>query len=443
MIAAVNSLAGRLLLASVLLLPVFLGATGFYLDRSHRLAIEAAESEQLQLLILTLLAEAEFDRQLELPQQLLEARFNQPDSGLYAQVTDEEGRSLWASSSTLTLVPASPQAQIAALEVGGKYFARGEHLFQLSYKVAWLTQAGEEVPLVFTVSETVKPADAQLSVYRWRLMLWLGGSALLLIACQAIILFWGLRPLRRLAEEITAIESGAAQGLGEAYPRVVWAVTDSLNTLLSSEKNRRDRVRNTLSDLAHSLKTPLAVIRTADPLEPDFSHVVREQAEQMEEIVGYQLQRAVGGSHTLLQMVPVAPTVERLKVSLLKVYADRALTIDLELDAGAVFRGDERDLLELLGILLDNACKYGRARVLVRATGGGAQPLVLSVEDDGEGIPEQLREAILERGVRADSRQSGHGIGLAVAADLAENYLGKLELASSSLGGALVRVQLS
>jgi two-component system, OmpR family, sensor histidine kinase PhoQ len=441
MISPVNSLAGRLMLASVLLLPLFLGVTGLYLDRSQRLGIEAAQSQRMQLLMLTLLAEAEFDGRLELPQQLLEARFNQPDSGLYAQVENNEGARLWASVSTLTLEPEKLKLDAPVLAIGDRHFARGDNLFQLSYKVAWQVQGEAETPLLFTVLETVKPVDAQLAIYRRQLLLWLGGSAALLILCQGVILLWSLRPLRKLAEEISALESGTAQTLDDSYPQEIQAVTNSLNTLLHSEKSRSDRVRNTLSDLAHSLKTPLAVIRSANTADQDFGPLVREQTAQMEEIVSYQLQRAVGSSHKLLQVVLLAPVVERLKSSLQKVYADKLVSIDVAIEPGSEFRGDERDLFELMGILLDNACKYGSGRVEVRACGGGTQPLKLSVEDDGEGIPAQLRDAIVQRGVRGDSRQGGHGIGLAVAVDLAQNYSGTLTLDKSLLGGARVCVE--
>lgn len=218
-------------------------------------------------------------------------------------------------------------------------------------------------------------------------------------------------------------------------------MTSSLNTLLASEKKRRERARDTLSDLAHSLKTPLAVIRSADARDEDYAQLVKEQTEHMEQIVTYQLQRAVGGSHRLLQMVPLAPVVQRLQTSLLKVYADKGVVIELNTQAHSVFRGDERDLMELLGILMDNACKYGHHKVQVTTTGGGSRPLVITVEDDGEGIPPQVQKAIFERGVRADRQQSGYGIGLAVAADLVESYLGSLQVAKSRFGGAHLRVE--
>jgi two-component system sensor histidine kinase PhoQ len=437
-----DSLAGRLLLASALLLPLFLGATGLYLDRSQRLNIEAAVAERLQLQILTLLAEAEFDQTLRLPQQLLEARFNRPESGLYALVTDSDGQVLWSSLSAPPVDLVGHPLGLSKLGIGGRDFARRDAIFQYSYQVVWETEEGLAVPLLFTVRETVDQADTLLGVYRRSLIVWLGGSALLLFACQTLILFWGLRPLRLLAVDISDIESGASDELGDAYPREILAVTNSLNTLLVSEKKRRERARDTLSDLAHSLKTPLAVIRSADVHEQDYAQLVKEQTERMEQIVTYQLQRAVGGSHRLLQMVPVAPVVERLQKSLLKVYADKSMVIELDTHAESIFRGDARDLMELLGILMDNACKYGHQKVRVITSGGGSRPLVITVEDDGEGISPQVHKAIFERGVRADRQQSGYGIGLAVAADLVESYLGSLQVAKSKFGGALLRVEL-
>lgn len=437
-----DSLAGRLLLASALLLPLFLGATGLYLDRSQRLGIEAAVAERLQLQILTLLAEAEYDQALRLPEQLLEARFNLPDSGLYALVSDADGWLLWSSPSALTPDLGAASLALRSLEAGSAHFERRNGFFQRSYRVIWETDQGASVPLLFTVYEATEQVDAQLAIYRQSLFVWLGGSALMLFVCQAFILFWGLRPLRTLAGDITNIESGAADELGDAYPREIQTVTSSLNLLLASEKKRRERARSTLADLAHSLKTPLAVVRGADITAADYPELVQEQTEQMEQIVAYQLQRAIGGSHQLLQRVSVSSVVQRLQTTLSKVYIEKGIEVELDTDPDSVFRGDSRDLMELMGILMDNACKYGEQRVRVTTRGGGSRPLVIIVEDDGKGIPPELHQAVLKRGARLDSQQSGHGIGLAVAADLVDSYLGSLQVQKAELGGACLRVVL-
>ncbi|MFT6958386.1 MAG: two-component system sensor histidine kinase PhoQ [Halieaceae bacterium] len=433
------SLAGRLLLASLLILPLFLGLLGFNLDRSYRLGLEAAEEQRLHLHVLTLLAEAEYDDSLWFPEQLLEPRLNQPDSGLYAYVTDAEAKLLWSSGSAITL---GYYPEPRKLATGGSSFARRGEVFDYTYRILWQTEAGLEVHLLFTVLEHAGPLEASLAVYRQSLATGLGGVTLLLIICQGLLLLWGLQPLRRLARDIDAIEYGTSESLKGNYPTEVQALTKSLNTLIAGERLRRERVRNTLGDLAHSLKTPLAVLRSGDSSQQGFDDLVKEQTNQMSQIVDYQLQRAVGGSHRLLGLVSVMSVVERLRDSLVKVYANKNLLIDVAISAATVFRGDERDLMEVMGNLMDNACKYGSQHVRVGAIGGGTTPLKFWVEDDGEGIHPKMRPMMIGRGMRADTRHLGQGIGLAVAVDIVASYQGSLMIDDSPLGGALVSVEL-
>ncbi|MFT4519915.1 MAG: two-component system sensor histidine kinase PhoQ [Halioglobus sp.] len=434
-----QSLKGRLFLASLILLPLFLGGTGLYLQRSYQLSLESAESERLQLQVLTLLAEAEFEQSLRMPAQLLESRFNQPNSGLYAVVTNPGGEVLWSSASAITEDLKKILSDPATLATGEKAFSRSDEMYQYSWSVVWETDTGEEAALIFSVLETTRPTLAQLDSLRQSLLLWLGGATLSLLVLQMLVLLWGLRPLGELATDIARIESGQTDKLGGPYPSEIQLLTDNLGSLLQVEKQRRERTRNTLSDLAHSLKTPLAVIRSADEQSTDYGTLVSEQVQQMEQIVSYQLQRSTGGTHNLLRLIPVHSLAERLRSSLLKVYHDKALQLEMNIPADCQFRGDERDLLELLGNLLDNACKYGTSKVRVIASGSASQ-LSLSVEDDGAGIPLNLRTAILERGARADTSKLGQGIGLAVAADIADSYGGQLQITDSELGGAKVIV---
>jgi two-component system sensor histidine kinase PhoQ len=437
--ALTGSLAGRLLLASLVLLPLFLGFTGAYLDRAHRLSVEAAQEERLQLQVLTLLAEAEYDGELWLPETLLEARFNQPDSGLYALISSD-GQLLWSSPSSLTLELSSVSAKLPGLAPGESELVQWDDFYQYAYQVLWETEAGEEAPLLFTVLESSGPVAAELDSYRNSLLLWLGSAGLLLLIGQGGILYWGLRPLADLAMDLQCIEAGGSDHLKGDYPREIQTVTDNLNTLLSTEKLRRERVRNTLADLAHSLKTPLAVIRGTSTDGPEYGSVVDEQVDRMEQIVSYQLQRAVGGSHRLLQTIQVGPVAQRLRVSLLKVYADKAVDIELLIEEQAMFRGDARDLMEMLGNLMDNACKYGRGSVRVSASKAADGKLRICVEDDGPGIDEALHEQILQRGTQADTQAGGQGLGLAVTVDIVATYRGELDIDRSCMGGALLRV---
>ena len=437
-----NSIAGRLVLGSALLLLLFLTVSGWYLERSHRRSLEAAAVERLQLQVLTLLAQAEFDGNFSLPAELIESRYNQPNSGLYARVSDASGNLLWLSPSAVSLPVAVTAAAPEPLAPGERRFSRNHELYILAWQVVWAAGEGADIPLQFAVMETTAPLEADLAEYTHGLRLWLGGSALLLLFLQALVLGWALRPLRRLAGEVAAIESGDAELLGENYPREIQPLTSNLNTMLGGERKRRERVRNTLADLAHSLKTPLAVLRGADSEQAGFAELVREQSAQMEQIVNYQLQRASGGNHRLLQLIPVAPVLARLRESLQKVYADKAPCITIDVAPDCRFRGDERDLMEVLGNLMDNACKYGNSQVQVRAEGGASRPLRIHIEDDGPGIPAGERERSLRRGTRLDQLTPGQGLGLAVAADIVASYRGRLEIKDSALGGAMVTLVL-
>lgn len=439
MARVLNSLSGRVVLASLLLLPLFLGVSGLYLERSHRLSIEAAEAERLQLQIFTLLAQAEYDSRLQLPNELIETRLGRPGSGLYARVYGRRGDLLWQSPSAEAIGLSRPDDQPPALAPGQRSFRRLGGLFQVAYQVVWETDEGREIPLLFEVLETTAAVDADLALYRRHLLLWLGGAAILLVLCQLAILAWGLKPLRTLARDIAKVEAGVADGLKGRYPVEVQAVTDNLNTLLNSERQRGERARSTLADLAHSLKTPLAVIASADSNAGDYPSLVREQTARMQDIVSYQLQRAVGGTHQLLRAVDVEPLAARLRSSLSKIYADRDTCIELAIPQGTRFRGDQRDLLEMLGNLLDNACKYGRGQVRVHAE-QDSRGLQLAVHDNGPGVDAALRQRVLQRGARADSQRQGQGIGLAVVNEIAASYNGTMEITDSPLGGACVRL---
>ena len=214
----------------------------------------------------------------------------------------------------------------------------------------------------------------------------------------------------------------------------------------------QSRYRNSLDDLAHSLKTPLALMqsfceRKSEQLGDEHA-LVREQVQRMDGIIEHQLQRAaVSGRAALARSVPLAPVLERLLRSLDKVYREKQVDVALELDAGATFYGDEADLTEVLGNLLDNAYKYCSRTVQVRARGSGraASPagLEITIEDDGQGIKPELTATVLQRGRRADETVPGHGIGLSMAREIIDVYGGQLEIAASRLGGAMIRVRFN
>jgi len=448
------SLRDRLLLTATLVLLVFLGLMGLVLDQAFQRSAEESVAERLLIQIYGLLSVMEVDNEvLLLPEVLQEPRFNNPGSGLFALVLDGEGQELWRSPSSVDLVlPGDEQTGLyLGLEPGIERFSRADqssHFF-LSYKILWLGAGEISSPYVFVVIQTMDAYFREIQSYRNNLWGWLVGVVLVLIVIQGLVMKWGLAPLGQLAGDLKAIEDGEQEYLDGEYPAEIAGVTKNLNLLLSSERQQRERYRTTMADLAHSLKTPLAILKgTANQLGYQDSDTVAgktidEHVNRMDQIVGYQLERAVVNSAKLIKKsIQVQPIVEKLITAMEKVYCDKAIKIELNF-RDSTFFGDERDIMEVLGNILDNACKYGRHQVRLDVGKQDDLDLMMVVEDDGPGITEENRSRILSRGTRLDSKESGQGIGLAVVAEIVERYGGKMEVGESLLGGAKITVALS
>ncbi|PVV18796.1 MAG: histidine kinase [gamma proteobacterium symbiont of Ctena orbiculata] len=438
----------RLLLAASLVLGAFLGLTGLALDKAFRSASEEALQARLFSSVYALLAAAEEDQagRLKMPGVMTDPRFNRPDSGLYAEVSGMQGNYRWQSPSSLgRRFGFLRQMQPGESKIE-RFNLQGSSAMVLSFGVVWEDFQGRELEYVLAVAEDLKPLREQVAAFRDSLFLWLGGAALLLLLVQGWVLRWGLHPLREVAQALTEIESGRADQLQGDYPKELNGLTSNINSLIRHAQARQQRYRDSLGDLAHSLKTPLAVLQGVaekESGEPQSSqHTLREQVERMNQIVSHQLQRAAAsGSSVLTQNLSVKPVVERIAGSLDKVYREQRINWELEVAEETLFRGDEGDLMELLGNLMENACKYGNGHVRVQAETG--QDLYLRVEDNGKGIPTDQFEAVLQRGHRADQQLPGQGIGLSVAADIVSAYGGRIEIGvAEQLGGVAVHVHL-
>lgn len=441
-----RSLAGRFLLASILLLPLLLGVSAYMLDLAFRRSLLSGEEERLRAHIYLLLGAAEFvDGSLWMPEEFQEPRLNQIDSGLYGWISSRDDPLLWQSPSAKLLEASLPATAIipgnTAFDVVGS--SQGP-LFAYTHDVVWETDEGEQVIRVGILHHQ-QTLEAEQSAYRQQLWRWLGLLAVLVILTQALILKWGLRPLKALAGDLRLIESGAEPQLTGEYPREIQTVTDSLNQVLNSQHNQRERYRHTMDDLAHSLKTPLSLMQgslQSGNSNRDSSAVIAEQIQRMRQIVDHQLKRALITTTGLPgKAIAVAPLAHRLVDSLNKVYREKAVATDIRIDADCFFSGDQRDLLELLGNVIENAYKYCHQRVLISAEQQHGE-VTLRIEDDGPGIPSTQRETILARGARADTATAGQGIGLAVAVDIISGYRGSLSITGSSLGGAAFVIKL-
>lgn len=449
------SIQTRLVISFSILLFVFLGLTGVVLDRAFRTSIEAGASERLQPQIYLLLAAADFsDGEFYFLEDLREPRFSQLNSGLYGFISRPSLGELWRSDSALAFSLADPQVLRQSVQIGETQFfktmnADGEEYFVLSYGVLWENGISE---YNFTVMENAAPYYSEISNFRTSLWSWLGGVALLLLLIQYFLMRWGLSPLHRMARDLKQIETGEKNKLAENYPQELQGVTKNLNVLIETERKQQERYRTTLGDLAHSLKTPLAVIagvmQTLSKKAGDNNEqldAVEEQLGRMNQIVSYQLQRAVqsNNSSALARQVLVKPVVEKVLDALAKVYRDKSVFVTQYLDADALFYGDERDLLEVLGNVLDNAFKYGRGKVSIRtdSTVVDFQGLEIVIEDNGYGISEEKQEFVLQRGARADTLVQGQGIGLAVVTDIVGSYDGTIAVGASDLGGAKITMR--
>jgi len=449
------SLQARSLLAAGIALAAFLGFTGFALDEAIYQTLRSALHDRLQSYAYSYIANSDVSRAKRwLPPEVGPGPFDRPGTGLYAGVVgpiDLDGAKSehWRSASALGKeLPFDTVLKKGEERFSGPLPTPSGEIYLYSIGVEWeVPNRGSTLELTLHIAEDAELLEGQRDVFRQSLFVYLGGFGLLLLVLLLGTLRWSLRPLRRVADDLARVERGEREHLSAAdYPRELAGLASNLNEFVDSEREHLQRYRNTLADLAHSLKTPLAVIR--NELESGASGepmrwTVLEQAGRMDQIVAYQLSRAATSGHTTFAApIRLQAPAEEVVASLEKVYAAKNVLCEFDIDPKARFYGEEGDLLELLGNLLENAFKWASSRVLFSATtriarGSRRSGLVLSVEDDGPGIPADQVDHLLQRGVRGDERVQGHGIGLSIVQDLLKAYRGKLEVTQSeTLGGA-------
>jgi len=446
------SLNARLVAAASVVLLLFLGVTGFVLEQGFRNSIEAAQKESLQVHANALIAATELglDGVARLTHALPEARFFNMNSGLIGEFSSNDGEQKWVSPSMTGIGLSLP----TGLERGEQRFSQkvsagGQKFYVFSVGVTWGEQQGPHGGYTFSVAEDAADVAGEVHGFRRILLGGLATVALVLLMVQGFVLRWSLRPVRQVAEELQDIEQGQREQLTADYPRELRLLTENINALIRNNREHLARYRNGLSDLAHSLKTPLALLQSS--IDKNDEHKADDRAQshidQMAQIIDYQLQRAaMSGRKTLMAPIDVREVARKIIDAMNKVHGDKSVICHLHVDSGVNFSGDQGDLMELLGNLVDNAYKWCRHRVEIHASRGvmeGArEAIVLAVADDGPGIPAQWSDVVIRRGVRGEPQVAGHGIGLAVVHDIVKVYGGSLEISRSSLGGAEIRIQL-
>lgn len=433
------SLSIRLVAAALVWVVLLLAAGGGVLALAFRGAVEEEYGRRLDAVLKTLVASVEVapGGALEMTRPLGDPRFDRLYSGWYWQVTAPDGqqlrsRSLW--DATLAPQPGGPDLQLRALDG-----PRGEPLLVAERDVRFGGQSAATHVLVAgdrrEVSDGVRRFDVLLAAS-------LGLLGLGVMVAIVLQVRFGLRPLRALQSDLRAVRQGDAPRLSGRYPVEVAPLAEGFNEVLDRDAELIERARTHVGNLAHALKTPLAVASAEVQGERDAA-TLRAQVETMRRLVEHHLARARSsvGAGRFAPRVAVRPVAEASAAVLSKVYRDRGLSIEIVADAAASFRGHREDLEEIVGNLMENACKWATRRVrLVTADKDGG--LVLEVEDDGPGLDAAREAEFVGRGKRLDEKVPGWGLGLSIVSDLVDVHGGTLGFARSPLGGLRVTVAL-
>jgi signal transduction histidine kinase len=444
-----RSLRFRLIVGAAVWVTAALVLCGFILLQLFQSHVQAGTQMMLTTHMeqLAALLQHRADGTLELRGPLSEPRFTKPYSGLYWQASDAAGqvvmrsRSLWDGEISL------PRDVLADNEVH-RHLVAGPR--QEAVMVVERSVAVPGLPNRMRIAVAGAVADTQPLVdsFTRTLVLSLGIIALGLIGAAAIQVLVGLRPLAALRRDLAAIREGDAARLAGPFPEEVAPLARDLNALLDHFDEALTRARTQAGQLAHGLKTPLAILANeSDAIARDGqaerSEAIRHQVSAMGRQIDHHLARVrAAAAYGLLGVrCDIADSAAAICRVLARLHAERGLAIDCSVPPGTIFAGESQDFEEILGNLVENACKWAEQRVEVKAR-REAGMVVVTVDDDGPGVPESWREAAFEPGARLDETKPGSGLGLAIARDLVTLYRGGIQLGRSYLGGLYVELRL-
>ncbi|MDQ7091868.1 MAG: ATP-binding protein [Methylococcales bacterium] len=436
-----NTLSFRLLFSTGLVMAAFFILALLVLERGFRNSAEQTLKEKLQIQVYALLSVAEMSPsgKLKMPQHLQESRLSNPSSGLYAVIRRSSHKLIWKSKSAIA-VDVMPLTDFSAGEA--VFLEDKQQRFVLHYGFIWEKKQGLPRKYVISIAEDGFFVSHQIERFRSTLRVWFFSVGLVLVLIQFTVLHWGLKPLRRIVSDLAAIEAGEKNSLDGYYPEELSGLTYNLNVFITNERAHLERYRNTLADLSHSLKTPLAILNSSVETNNLPKKVMQFQISRMNDIIEYQLQKAAAkGQKKLTGAINTHSIVKKIVTSLDKVYFDKKISFEFEVSGSQQVYCEEGDMYEIAGNLLDNSAKWCQGRIKIRLFSLNKRltqdySFLLQIEDDGCGIAEDKLSEILKRGVRADENIDGHGIGMAVVYELIELLGGELLGGrSDSLGG--------
>ncbi|MDY0207195.1 MAG: ATP-binding protein [Pseudomonas sp.] len=442
----VSSLRVRLMVGAAVTVSLFMLALFPALQQVFTSALEESIEQRLAADASALISAARISNgQLRMPEKLPDEEFDILPARQLGFIYDNKGRLLWRSrSSNNVTINYQPKFDGRGHEFLQAQDSDGREFFIYDVEVDLLRGQSADFSIV-----TMQPASDYQTMYdnlHQQLYVWLGLALLLLLGFLWLGLGWGIRSLRSLSAELDEVETGRRESLSDDHPRELLRLTRSLNRLLESERQQSERYRHSLDDLAHSLKTPLAVLQSVgemlseQPSNTEQARTLHGQVNRMSQQISYQLQRAsLRKSGLLRYQVKLAPLLESLIEALDKVYRDKRVRVTQVFAAELRVPVEQGALLELLGNVLENAYRLCITEIRISAQ-LSATHCELVVEDDGPGVPEHQRERILKRGERLDTQYPGQGIGTAVVKDIIDSYDGQLFVEDSPLGGAQFRI---
>jgi signal transduction histidine kinase len=446
-----NSLAARLIAAAALWIVLGLVGGGIALSGIFRSSAESEFDTALQNDMEALIAAAGHNDsgELVLEPRFLSARYQRAYSGLYWQITPVKEGIIQISHSLLDgTIKYSDSEKKGNLVWGHAPGPEDQHLRMLSrqveFPIADTARPDDTRAYTFFVAGDLAETDQRIADFN-KTLIWsfliLGAG---LIAALFIQVRIGLLPLRKVSEALHRIRDGRARRLEGEFPSEIEPLASELNSLIAHSAEVVGRARSYVSNLAHALKTPLTVLSSEAESHPGpLGEVVTKQVGAMRRQVDHYLTRAraAGALDVLGNRTPVAPVLEDLARVLRRIHEERGIAIEVRCPAKLAFRGERQDLEEMAGNLMDNACKWAKARVVVTATPMGASFRV-AVEDDGQGLTAEERQMVGERGERLDESVPGTGLGLAIVRDIAKLYGGQFELEAAELGGLSAQLVL-
>lgn len=444
----VRSLRARLLVGVILTTVTGVAVAGFSISALFRAHVTELVNAELigHLDELEGLLTRTTDGHVVLTQRLSDPRFAQPGAGYYWQVNGRNGAVLRSASLELQQhlplpAPGADRELVRLTETG----PAGEPM--IAYERPWQI-AGNGYVLQIGADQRI--VDDVLTHFNRALILSLGTLAIALIGAGVLQAWFGLRPMRRLRDALGDIRTGNSETLPSDFPSEVRPLVDDLNALIDANTQMVRRARTQAGNLAHGLKTPLAILtdearRLLLRGDTEGAAVLTQQTGRMQRQIDFQLARARAAANAGLPGVitPVEPALASIATAMRRLYADRALTITHAAETGLVAAVDPNDLDEMVANLVDNACKWARGAVAIKAVRDtSTEQLLITITDDGPGIPSDALSRAFAPGERLDEAKPGSGLGLAIVRDLATLHGGSVELSNDSVGGLRADLRL-